>query len=80
MQLKELKKIQDSLAWPETPENLPIVTWETCELPASHKLKYLATKLVQSRENPNFEHSYSFLASSTMCLHSWTITLEGAGI
>lgn len=29
MQLKELKKIQDSLAWPKTPENLPIVTWET---------------------------------------------------
>ena len=56
MQLKELKKTQDSLAWPETPENLPIVTWETCELPVSHKLKYLAAKIVQSRENPNLEH------------------------
>jgi hypothetical protein len=30
MQLKRLKKAQDGINWPSTPEQLPIVNWETC--------------------------------------------------
>ncbi|KIK03234.1 hypothetical protein K443DRAFT_56167, partial [Laccaria amethystina LaAM-08-1] len=48
MQLKESK---DSRL-----KHLPIVTWETCKLPVSQKLEYLAAKIVQSRGNPNLEH------------------------
>jgi stearoyl-CoA desaturase (Delta-9 desaturase) len=31
MKLKQLKEIQDNLHWPPPPEELPIVTWESCE-------------------------------------------------
>lgn len=30
MQLKGLKKLQDSLEWPAEPEDLPILTWDEC--------------------------------------------------
>jgi stearoyl-CoA desaturase (Delta-9 desaturase) len=30
MQLKKLKQVQDSLVWPVTPKDLPVITWETC--------------------------------------------------
>jgi stearoyl-CoA desaturase (delta-9 desaturase) len=32
MKLKELRKVQNSLTWPVPSEQLPVVTWETCEL------------------------------------------------
>ena len=32
MKLKELKQLQDSIKWPTSVDNLPIVTWETCQL------------------------------------------------
>jgi len=35
MKLRALKGIQDSLKWPVSSDELPIVTWETCELPHS---------------------------------------------
>lgn len=31
MKLKHLKQVQESLVWPPAIENLPIVTWESCE-------------------------------------------------
>jgi len=31
MELKELKKLQDGLEWPLEAEDLPIVSWESCE-------------------------------------------------
>ena len=31
MKLKGLKQVQDSVSWPKPSEELPIVTWETCE-------------------------------------------------
>ena len=31
MQLKALKKTQDSVVWPASAEELPVVNWETCE-------------------------------------------------
>jgi hypothetical protein len=33
MKLKELKEVQDSLKWPIPSEELPILSWEQCELP-----------------------------------------------
>jgi stearoyl-CoA desaturase (delta-9 desaturase) len=30
MKLKALKDVQDSIAWPVPPEELPVVTWEAC--------------------------------------------------
>jgi stearoyl-CoA desaturase (Delta-9 desaturase) len=32
MKLKELKELQDSIKWPTSVNNLPIVSWETCQL------------------------------------------------
>lgn len=31
MKLKDLKQLQDSLEWPISVDNLPVVTWETCQ-------------------------------------------------
>jgi stearoyl-CoA desaturase (Delta-9 desaturase) len=31
MKLKELKEVQDSLKWPVPSEELPILSWESCE-------------------------------------------------
>lgn len=31
MALKRLKKTQDDISWPPTPDELPVVSWETCE-------------------------------------------------
>lgn len=33
MSLKKLKKVQDSLHWPKKSSELPIISWETCNLP-----------------------------------------------
>ena len=33
MQLKKLKKVQDNIRWPIQVDDLPIVSWEKCELP-----------------------------------------------
>ena len=32
MKLKELKQLQDSIKWPISVNNLPVVSWETCQL------------------------------------------------
>ena len=32
MKLKELKQFQDSIKWPASVDNLPVVSWETCQL------------------------------------------------
>jgi stearoyl-CoA desaturase (Delta-9 desaturase) len=31
MKLKDLKQLQDSIKWPTSVDNLPVVTWETCQ-------------------------------------------------
>jgi stearoyl-CoA desaturase (delta-9 desaturase) len=31
MKLKNIKKVQDSITWPSSKEDLPVVSWETCE-------------------------------------------------
>ena len=31
MELKKLKMVQDAIEWPLTAEELPVVSWETCE-------------------------------------------------
>ena len=31
MELKKLKRVQDALEWPLVAEELPVVSWETCE-------------------------------------------------
>lgn len=36
MKLKALKGVQDSIAWPVPPEELPVVTWESCVLISPH--------------------------------------------
>ena len=30
MKLKVLKNVQDTLAWPADPRDLPVVSWQTC--------------------------------------------------
>lgn len=30
MKLKDLKQLQDSINWPTSVDNLPVVSWETC--------------------------------------------------
>ena len=32
MKLKELKQLQDSIKWPVSVDNLPVVSWEICQL------------------------------------------------
>ena len=32
MQLKDLKKVQDSIKWPTALANLPVLSWEQCKL------------------------------------------------
>lgn len=43
MQLKSLKRTQDSVSWPLPVEELPVVSWETCEdvkpISSAHALK-----------------------------------------
>lgn len=35
MKLKELQRLQNSLTWPVPSEQLPVISWETCELQRS---------------------------------------------
>ncbi|EDR10194.1 uncharacterized protein LACBIDRAFT_318344 [Laccaria bicolor S238N-H82] len=51
MPLKELKRIQDSLAWPKTPDNMSIVAWAQCE-----PRVYSTSNIIQFRGNPISEH------------------------
>ncbi len=32
MQLKDLKRVQETILWPTPEEKLPVVTWQTCTL------------------------------------------------
>jgi stearoyl-CoA desaturase (delta-9 desaturase) len=31
MKIKALKDVQDSIEWPVPPQELPVVSWKTCE-------------------------------------------------
>ena len=33
MSLKKLKSLQDDIEWPVTSDDLPVISWESCELP-----------------------------------------------
>jgi stearoyl-CoA desaturase (delta-9 desaturase) len=46
MKLKHLKQIQESLAWPPAIDELPVVTWESCEC-TTHKVPFLTVCAVQ---------------------------------
>lgn len=70
MQLKDLKKVQDSIKWPTTPRDLPVLTWEQCELTGSHAYPFHADEAPsQSKRNPKRGH-YS------LCQDSFTISLR----
>lgn len=51
MQLKSLKKTQDSVSWPLPVEELPVVSWETCEdvEPSHHPLSLNSSKSSSGR-------------------------------
>lgn len=54
MKLKHLKQVQESIKWPQAIEELPIVTWESCESKVRvHRSKFeLCTVQEESKTRP----------------------------
>jgi len=77
MKLKELKQVQDSLAWPVASSKLSVVCWDTCK---SFHVDVTFSQLeyfLQSKGNQRHAGTFSFRVSSTMFQHSSTSIREG---
>lgn len=74
MELKKIKEKHDSLKWPTTSNDLPIITWDSCEyiLP----FYYLILINSQSKSKPRLVPLFSLPALFTMSPRLWMNILE----
>lgn len=75
MQLKRLRETQDGLLFAPDVNELPVISWESCEnLFRFEIVRVDADSLLQSRNSPPSAHWLLLVASSTTSLRSWTST------
>jgi hypothetical protein len=56
MQLKRLRETQDGLLWPQETTDLPVISWQSCELVSKPDTRLELINLLQSRNNRRSGH------------------------
>jgi hypothetical protein len=52
MKLKKMQREAQAIAWPETSNDLPVITWDECELHSSFLVSALICLLDRIRHSP----------------------------